>query len=134
MMYTSARHKISHPALVLEASHCNVGIPSWVSLLPSHHGKGNSSFGTFIHLEKAAIISDLANLLSFGLFCAILHCLVVASTFWELQSIYTTGFGFKRYKPLLFCVGTLPKFLCLRLSAIKLKYLFWPIRAQLLLV
>ena len=47
---------ISRPSLVLEASPHNIGVPSWVSLLPSHYIKGNLSLGTFIPLEKAAIM------------------------------------------------------------------------------
>ena len=34
---TSAQRKISFSALVLKASPHNIGVPSWFSLLPSHH-------------------------------------------------------------------------------------------------
>ena len=107
------QHKISHPVLVLEASPSNIGVFSWVGMLPSHHTKGNSSLGTFNPLEKLAIMFNLVNWLTFGLVCAILHCLVVASAFSGLQSIYTISFGLEICTPLLLCVGTLPKILYL---------------------
>ena len=53
--------KKNPPALVLEASPCNLGVPSWVSLLPSHYNKGSSALGTFSHLKKAAIMPNLVN-------------------------------------------------------------------------
>ena len=61
MVYTLAQHKIGHLALVLKASPYNVGVPSWVSLLPSHHRKGNSTFKIFSCLETAAIMPNLVN-------------------------------------------------------------------------
>ena len=103
---------INCPVLVLEASYHNVGVPFVVFLLPSSHSKGILSLGIFSRLEKAALMFNLVNCLTFGL-CAILQYLVVAGTFWELGSMYTIGFGLQRHRPLLLCIGTLPKFLCL---------------------
>ena len=62
---------IYYLALVLEEFFYNVGVPSWVSLLPSHYDKGNLSFRTFCHLKKMAIISNLVTLLIFGFVCII---------------------------------------------------------------
>ena len=66
-MSTSAWHRhqrgnfgmvpTSHPALLLEALPRNVGVPSLVTLLLSHHGKANLSLGILGYLEKVAITS-----------------------------------------------------------------------------
>ena len=47
----------NRPALLLRALPKNIGVPSFVTLLPSYHGKVNSSLGTFDHLEKVAMMS-----------------------------------------------------------------------------
>ena len=104
---------INCPVLVLEAPSHNVVVPFVVCLLPSSHSKGILSLGIFSRLEKAALMLNLVNCLTFGVFCAILQCLVVAGTFWGLGSTYTIGFGLQRHRPLLLCIRTLPKFLCL---------------------
>ena len=44
-------------ALLLKALPHNIGVPSLVTLLPSHHGKGSISLGIFGRLEKVAIMS-----------------------------------------------------------------------------
>ena len=51
----------SYPAFVLKVSSHIVGVPSWDILLPFHNGKGNLALGTFSHLEKVIIISNLVN-------------------------------------------------------------------------
>ena len=53
--------KKSCTALILEVPPCNVGVLFRVSLLPSHHGKGNFTLGIFRHLGKVAIMSNLIN-------------------------------------------------------------------------
>ena len=61
MVRKSAWRKKSHPALILEASPHNVGVPSGVILLPNHYGKGSLTLGISSHLQKVAIVSNFVN-------------------------------------------------------------------------
>ena len=69
--------KKSCPALILKVSPCNVGVLFRVSLLPSHHSKGNLTLGTFKHLGKVIIMSNLVNWLTFEFIYVVFKCLVV---------------------------------------------------------
>ena len=87
------RGMTSHPALVLKVYSHSIGVPSWVILLLSHHGKGNLFLGIFGISERTAIIFNLVNLLTFGFVCTILHCLVASGIFQVLGYTYSIGFG-----------------------------------------
>ena len=50
---------ISHPALLLRLLPCNIVVIFAVTLLPSHYGKVNPSFGVFSLFEKIAIMFKL---------------------------------------------------------------------------
>ena len=52
---------ISHPALLLEALPCDIGVPYLVTILLSHNRKGSMSPRIIGYLEKADIISNLVN-------------------------------------------------------------------------
>ena len=54
--------------------------------------------------------------MTYGLICVILHYLVMGGSFWWLESIYSISFGLKKCTPLLLCIGTLLKLLCLNLQ------------------
>ena len=66
--------------MILEVTLCNVGVPFRVSLLPSHHGKGNLTLGIFRCFGKVVIMSNIISLLTFEFFCAVFHYLVLAGT------------------------------------------------------
>ena len=92
------------------------------------------SIGAFSSLEKVALLSNSINWLTFGIVCAIFHCLVVAGTFWGLDSIYTIGFRLKKKYINATLYWNSAKFLISRLIAFNSNFLSWLKRAQLLLV
>ena len=132
--HVSVWHKISYPALALKASSHNVAALSWVNLLSSRHNKGNLTLGALSCLEKVAIMINLFYWLIFWAFCAVLHCMVAASTFWGLWSTYTIGFRLKNRHTTTILFWNSAKIFMLRPLAVKLNYLFLAIKALLLLV